>query len=282
VCELVGMSAQHSANFTFSLKALAEHSDAGGPSDGWGIAYFDKEDARRIRDTSAAWNSPWTEFVAQTGLTSDLIIAHIRNLTVGEVALKNTQPFYRVLGGRAHVFAHNGHFPEVLTSEKFHTHNFQRIGDTDSEQAFCLLLEQLRKMWIKGEKAPSFEQRWQTFQKYCAQLRPLGPANILYSDSEYLFVHGNRRTQSNGQIESPGLHWLCRECNESSGEALVSDALTVHTEAQKVVLVASVPLTKEKWQPLDEGEMLAVHKGQIIAKAQPDNTNHFSPNNSNC
>ena len=36
-------------------------------------------------------------------------------------------------------------------------------------------------------------------------------------------------------------------------------------EGQKIVLLASVPLSSEAWQPLAEGEVIVVRDGQIVA-----------------
>jgi glutamine amidotransferase len=58
---------------------LAEHGGGSAPhADGWGIAYYREEDARLIKDTSAAHDSDWVRFVQSRGLSSTTIIAHIR------------------------------------------------------------------------------------------------------------------------------------------------------------------------------------------------------------
>ena len=274
MCELLAMSTLHPTNITLSLHALAEHSNSGGHADGWGVAYYSHTDACRIRDTNAAYDSPWSRFVAEHGLISNLVIAHIRKATLGEVMLENTQPFQRELGGRIHLFAHNGDLPVVRESADFRSKNYWPVGNTDSEQAFCYLLERLRKSWL-CEDPPDFETRWQVFQSFCAEMRPFGPANFLYSDSEFLFVHGNKRTQVDGLRSPPGLYWLCRECTRESEGSQTSDAFSVaevvsgDLDLQTVVLVASVPLTDEPWQAMAEGEMLAAHRGSIVARASP-------------
>lgn len=83
MCELLAMSTLHPTNLTLSLQELAEHSSSGGHSDGWGVAYYSHTDVCRIRDTTAAYDSPWAKFVAEHGLTSNLVIAHIRKATQG-------------------------------------------------------------------------------------------------------------------------------------------------------------------------------------------------------
>jgi glutamine amidotransferase len=274
MCELLAMSTLHPTNLTLSLHALAEHSSSGGHVDGWGVAYYSHTDACRIRDTSAAYDSPWATFVEEHGLISNLVIAHIRKATLGDVSLENTQPFQRELGGRVHVFAHNGDLPGVLDSARYRSHNHRPVGNTDSEQAFCYLLERLREPWLRDEP-PDLDVRWRIFQDVCAELRPFGPANLLYTDGEYLFAHGNQRTQADGIKSPPGLYWLCRECTRESEGRPVSDAFSVtdavsgDPDLQTVVLVASVPLTDEPWSAMAEGEMLAAHRGSVVARVTP-------------
>ncbi|MBT8082159.1 MAG: class II glutamine amidotransferase [Gammaproteobacteria bacterium] len=271
MCELLAMSTEYPTNLTLSLRTLAEHSSSGGHVDGWGIAYYEGKDIRRIRDTAPAHESPWISHVADHGLTSDLVIAHIRKATVGTVALENTQPFQRELGGHIHAFAHNGDLHGALESDRYRSRYFRSVGTTDSEVVFCYLLEKLRDAWL-GNAPPGFETRWQIFQETCAEFRAMGPANFFYSDGEYLYVHGNRRTQEDGVLRPPGLHWLCRKCTlardaELSGEALCVTTTRLEVEIQRVVLVASVPLTDEPWEAMAEGEMLALRAGEIVARA---------------
>ncbi len=190
------------------------------------------------------------------------------------MTLENTQPFERELGARIHTFAHNGHLPDVTGDAKYHSPYFRPVGNTDSETVFCYLLERMRDLW-EGSAAPDFELRWQVFRDVCAELRSHGPANFLYSDSDYLFAHGNQRTQDDGERRPPGLHWLCRQCSRKHDSGLASDAIAVKnavladSDRQSVVLIASVPLTDEHWEAMADGEMLAARRGEIVARALP-------------
>ena len=69
------------------------------------------------------------------------MIAHIRHATRGADSLANTQPFVRELGGRVHVFAHNGHSGEAIPADALSGQCYQPIGETDSEAAFCHLMQ---------------------------------------------------------------------------------------------------------------------------------------------
>lgn len=83
-----------------------------------------------------------------------------------------------------------------------------------------------------------------------------------------IFAHGDRRKQNDGQFKAPGLYFLRRNCaieNSLTGAAGVSIA----PSNQDVILVASVPLTAEKWEPVDEGEVIVVSPIQLMRRPAP-------------
>lgn len=263
MCELFAMSSRGPATVTLSLSLLAEH---GGKTaqhkDGWGIAFFDEKDARILKDTASASQSQWVQFVEQQALRSTLVISHIRLATDGDVAIRNTQPFGREMGGRMHVFAHNGHVPDVKTQDRFSSDAFCPIGDTDSEIAFCALLEKIKPLWTDRDTTPDMQARLAVVADFASDLGQLGQANFLYCDGDVLFAHGHRRAQADGEIKAPGLYWLHRQCSREDLHAETS-GVSVTSPNQHVILVASVPLTTEAWVPLQEGEVLAISHGEL-------------------
>jgi glutamine amidotransferase len=263
MCELFAMSSRGPATVTLSLSILAEH---GGKTaqhkDGWGIAFFDEKDARILKDTASASESQWVQFVEQQELRSTLVISHIRLATDGPIAIKNTQPFGRELCGRMHVFAHNGHVPDIKSLDRFRNDSFRPIGVTDSEVAFCALLERIRPLWKDSDTIPDLQARLGVVADFAGDLGQFGPANFLYCDGDVLFAHGHRRKQADGEIKAPGLYWLHRQCAREDLHAETS-GVSVTSPNQHVILVASVPLTTEAWTPLREGEVVAISQGEI-------------------
>ena len=260
------MSSRGPSTVTLSLKILAEHGGNTAPhKDGWGIAFYDERDARVIKDTAGASNSKWVQFVEQQEIRSTLVLSHIRLATAGAISTSNTQPFARELGGRMHVFAHNGHVPDINSLKEYQTDSFQPIGDTDSETAFCALLERIKPLWNGSDTIPDLTARLDVVAEFAKGLGRFGPANFLYCDGEVLYAHGHKRKQADGEYNPPGLHWLHRQCarkdllSETSG-------VSVTSSKQDVILVASVPLTAEAWEPLGEGEVVAISKGKIAAR----------------
>ncbi|MHA1570591.1 MAG: class II glutamine amidotransferase [Alphaproteobacteria bacterium] len=265
MCELFGLSSNLPVTANFSLETFARHGGDTGPHrDGWGIAYFEGKDARLVKEAEPAAKSDWLEFIARHQLCSPIILSHIRKATQGRPTFANTQPFMRELGGRMHVFAHNGDLRHIDQVEALSFHRYRPIGETDSEHAFCALLEGLSELWSAASGIPSLARRHRIVSRFAAEIRPLGPANFLYADGDALFAHANKRKQPpSGKIAPPGLFQLCRRC---SAEAVFEvPGLRLAGQDQQVALIASVPLSDENWQPLYEGEVLCLQEGRITA-----------------
>ena len=276
MCELLAMSCQNPARLTSSLTALAAH--AGGESrnrDGWGLAFYQAHDVALYRDTTPADASPLLPWLETNGPATTLSLGYIRHATQGAINLANTGPFVRELNGRMHVFAHNGNLKNLLQRPFVKSGCFQPLGDTDSEMAFCLLLDRIRKLpyargqlpYARGHMA-SLQARLNTVAEMALALRALGPASFLYADGDVLFSHADRRLQPGaGQVTGPALYRL--ECPAGDKAALVHDSESAQTiTAQRVILLASVPLSHEAWTPMQEGEVIAIRQGEIIATIQ--------------
>ena len=264
MCELLAISSRRPTQLDFSLTTLAARSGGAITTrDGWGVALYEGHDAVVYREPTAASDSPLVRFLQSQGLDTTLAISHIRHATRGEVALSNTQPFARELGGRMHVFAHNGNLVGIERSANLAFDRYRPVGNTDSEHAFCALLERIHALWSEADSPPSLATRLSVISNFAADVRKLGPANFLYADGEVLFAHGHRRIQAAGLIAPPGLCvWSCR-CT-APDEFVQAHGVTVGPGFQEMVMVASVPLTDEAWRPLDEGEVVAVAGGKLL------------------
>ena len=138
---------------TFSFAGFAQR---GGRtdhhSDGWGIAFFEGLGLRHFVDHQPAFQSPVAELIRRYPIRSRNVVAHIRKATQGAVALENCHPFVRELWGRYWVFAHNGDLQDF--QPRLHA-NFRPVGTTDSERAFCWLMQE---MWKSHAGVPSVEE----------------------------------------------------------------------------------------------------------------------------
>ena len=264
MCELFAMSARQATTVSMSLEEFSRHGGLSGPhKDGWGIAWYEDRDIRLVKGRDPAASSACVRFIESNPFSSSLVLSHIRKATLGPVATRNCQPFLRELGGTWHAFAHNGDLKGIADEARFRSERFHPVGETDSELAFCALLDVLQPLWVSG-KVPPIAQRRQVVERFAADLREFGPANFLYSDGDALFAHGHRRHQNDGSISPPGLWRLGRHC--PAGGELSAEGLRIVADKgeQEVVLVASVPLTTEGWTALGEGELLVARHGRII------------------
>lgn len=265
MCELLAISARFPTTVRLSLDVLATHGGDMGPHrDGWGVAYLDDGDALVLREPDAASTSAFLACAKRAPRRSSIVLAHIRRATQGPRMLRNTQPFARELGGRLHLFAHNGMLPGIEDDTRFSARRFRRIGDTDSEQAFCALLDRLAPLWEDG--APSLEARVAEIAAFAFQMRSLGPANFIYTDGDAVFAHGHRRKDDGGQMRPPGLHFVCRTCSAEADGAELTGVSVGHDAQQQVAVVASVPLSDERWEMVGEGELVVLREGRVVLR----------------
>lgn len=268
MCELFAMSSRFPATVRLSLEEFSRHGGLAGPhKDGWGIAYYADRDVRLFKDIGSASDSACIHFIQDHPLSSTLVLSHIRKATQGGQALRNCQPFVRELGGAMHAFAHNGDLDREGLRSRLPLGMHRPVGESDSEYAFCALLERLRELWLDAKGLPPLADRFAIVARFASQVRDLGPANFIYSDGDALFAHGHKRMRAGAGIRPPGLHVLSRRCARPGGK-LDAPGLSISSEAgdQEAVLVASVPLTHEAgWRPLGEGELIAARSGAVVA-----------------
>ncbi|MBS0475911.1 MAG: class II glutamine amidotransferase [Proteobacteria bacterium] len=272
MCELLALSSSQPLRLTFSLQALAARGGPAGRShDGWGVAFYQGSDVALFREPVAAANSNLVRHLESHGPATRLAISHIRHATQGEVSLANTQPFVRELGGRTHVFAHNGDLPAISGRKSLSLGDYRPVGQTDSEHAFCALLGRMASLW-RGDGPPRLQCRLTVLATFAAELRALGPANFLYADGDALFAHGHRRLQLNGRAEPPGLWIRQRRCPANGELADRGAGVAVKAESTTAVWIASVPLTEDEWRPMSCGELAAVRDGEIIGNLPGSST----------
>lgn len=265
MCELFAMSTRYPSTVQMSLEEFSRHGGLSGPhKDGWGIAWYEEREVRIVKEANPAAGSACVRFIQSNPFRTTLALSHVRRATRGGVALRNCQPFVRELGGAWHSFAHNGDLPAIDDLFASQSGAFRSVGETDSELAFCTLLERLRPLWLCGQP-PDLTARSKVVEAFAAELRSLGPANFIYCDGDALFAHADRRHQDDGAIRPPGLWRLSRRC--PAGGDLASAGLHIEARGveQDVVLVASVPLTPEGWVPMARGDILVARAGRVEA-----------------
>ncbi len=224
--------------------------------DGWGIAFFEGAGVRHFVDYQAAIESPVAELIKRFPIKSKNVIAHIRKATQGRIALENCHPFVRELWGRYWVFAHNGDLKDFTPAL---TGPFQPVGTTDSERAFCYVLQQLRQRF--GDVLPALPELTAALRELTADIAAYGTFNMLLSDGSALFAHC-----------STSLHYIVRQ--HPFAEAVLSDEdvsvdfSEVTTPQDRVAVIVTEPLTtNETWTPFKSGELKVFIDGYPVPPA---------------
>ena len=250
MCELFGLSARHPTDVNHSLALLRPRGGEMGPhADGWGVAFYEGNAARIFKEPIPAAESRCLAFISEYDFKSATVIAHIRRANPPQIgrAAANTHPFERELGGRSWVFAHNGKLPGLRDDPRFEPRRFQPIGETDSEYAFCLLLDAIARQQTIEDVIDAIREPVHCFAA-------MGEFNFMLSDGAHLIAHAHTK-----------LYVTRRSCVERGCD-------------QRVVLLATAPLTDERWQPLDPDQIYVYAAGEELARtAYSDTARRHAP-----
>jgi glutamine amidotransferase len=256
MCQLLGMNCATPTDITFSFTGFAARGgETDHHADGWGIAFFEDKACRLFIDHESAATSAIAHLVKNYPIKSRNVIAHIRKATQGRIELENCHPFQRELWGRHWIFAHNGHlegFSPALTGQ------YQPVGTTDSELAFCYLLEGLRVRF--GNTPPSTEMLFEALAELAVTLSRHGTFNILLSNGQALFAYATTRLQ-----------YVVREWPFSKAHLVDTDMeidFSQHTSpGDRVAVIATEPLTDdETWTALASGELVCFQGGKPVMR----------------
>lgn len=248
MCQLLGMNGNTPTDIVFSFTGFSTRAEE--HKDGFGIAFFEGQGVRLFVDAQSARQSPVADMVRRYPIRSDNIVAHIRKATQGRIALENTHPFQRELWGRYWVFAHNGDLKGF--APRLHA-SFHPVGSTDSELAFCWLMQELAKAHAK---LPSVEELTLTLSELVPRIASHGTFNFLLSNGDSLWAHCSTR-----------LHWLVREHPFRQARLQDEDVSVNFAELTKpqdrVAVIVTEPLTSdEAWTAFEPGQLLAFTHGR--------------------
>ncbi|MDI3498304.1 class II glutamine amidotransferase [Archaeoglobus sp.] len=224
MCELFGLSCNKKDRAIFSLPLFAKYHEP--YWHGWGIGYYEETHARVVRNTDDPnFSESFRRAIQQA--RSNVIVAHIRLATSGDICPENCHPFkFRYLN-RDWLFAHNGtidiDYPSYVD------------GHNDSASAFSFMMneidEYLRRSEFRGiYPAVKYATR-KLLETYC------GKVNYLLSDSNALFAFCNHRR----------MYMLKRE--KDYGGA---------------ILISTQKLTNENWIEIPKNRVLCMLNGEIF------------------
>jgi glutamine amidotransferase len=224
-------------------------------ADGWGIAFFESDCAtpgkgvRHFVDKQSAATSPIAHMLKSYPIKSHNVVAHVRKATVGLVALENCHPFVRELWGRYWVFAHNGDLKNY--APKLHG-SFKPVGNTDSELAFCWLMQELAK---SHADVPSVEELSHTLRELVSQIAKHGTFNFLLSNGQALWAHAT--TKLHYVLRAHPFHQV-----HLKDEDITVNLAQLNSPLDRLAIVVTEPLTTdEDWVAMLPGQLMVFVDG---------------------
>lgn len=275
MCQLLGMNCNVPTDIGFSFAGfrkrggLTDHHE-----DGFGIAFFEKSSCakasnsvglRLFHDDKPSHSSPIADLINHYPIKAMNVIAHIRKATQGNNCLANTHPFVREVWGEPWVFAHNGQLrqdfcQQFLVNKPNTTDHYAPIGSTDSEMAFCYLLNALKTAF---NQKPDDATLFAFLTKKCRALSKQGLFNCLLSNGCWQLAYA-------GSL----LFYLTRQA--PFGQAMLSDDelsidfSQVTSDHDRVTILATIPLTSnETWQQMAVNECLVFENGAMVFQDTP-------------
>lgn len=256
MCELLAMSANVPTDIVFSFTGLVQRGGVTGPHvDGWGITFYEGKGSRTFKDAIQSSQSHVAKLIQSYPIKSEVVVSHIRQANRGCVSLENTHPFTRELWGRYWTYAHNGQLSDY--QQKFVVSRYQPVGDTDSELAFCWILEQVVLKF--GETEPDdLMAVYRFIAKLAEEIRELGIFNMILSDGDHLM-----------NFCSNNLCYITRKAPFGKAKLIDTDVVIDFdketTPNDVVTVIATRPLTdNEEWHILKPGEWKLFRQGCLL------------------
>ncbi|MEX8518338.1 MAG: class II glutamine amidotransferase [Leptothrix sp. (in: b-proteobacteria)] len=255
MCQLFALSCNVPSAVTFAFTGFsARGGHTGDHADGFGLAFHDGSCCRLFIDDDRASDSALADFLRHHPIRARTVLAHIRKATQGPVQLSNCHPFVREWQGRHWSFCHNG---DLKDFQPRLAGNYLPVGHTDSERAFCWILQELRRRF-GTRHMPDWTQMAPVMAELTDRIARHGRFNFLLSDGETLYAHCSTR-----------LFWLQREHPFPTAHLvdhdLALDLSVANGPNDRMVLVATEPLTRnEAWVPFAAGELQVFVAGEAV------------------
>lgn len=236
--------------------------------DGWGVAYYIGGSPHLIKSEKTAMDDSIFQRVSGI-VSSQTVLAHIRNATLGQVNILNTHPFQ--FG--PWVFAHNGNVKDFANYRdkivSMITPNLRRfiLGNTDSEVIFYFLLSHLEGKINLFEKSFNIDVVAKSLQESITELvKIIGPYsqidNAGNTETYLTFILTNGETMI-AHHGGKNLHYStyktrCPERDTCPSFAPECEAVTKSGYVNHLIF-SSEPLSGENiWIPMHPGQLIGI------------------------
>ncbi len=265
---LLAMSFDAAASPSITLRALTEAEERDRPY-GWGFAWYPDETpcALVVKDPTSIGENAMTKLLREwERFESTVFVCHLRG-AARTIQEQDTHPFSRSYAGRDWLFAHNGDLLGDFRAKlplSGPIPAFEPVGRTDSEYAFCWLLEQMRNA---GARTLA-EVGWARLHGWARTLDALGTCNFLLSDGTDLVVYHDEE-QYNGLVWT---RLLPPHATSLATEDIEVDLGDAGDSGRTVVVFATSPLEGAAWTPMTGGQLVVVRRGAFVYDSHASET----------
>ena len=218
---------------------------------GWGIGWYERGVPRVRRGLMPAHADAAFARAAHRA-RSRIVVAHVRDASVGPISIENTHPFVH----RGWLFAHNGTVARFRASGRVRRAIEDRIdptlraaigGETDSERCFHLFLTHLSRRLGRRRRANLEDVR-------------AAMAFTVREVAAIADVPGGKRSTLNFLVSDGRLLAACRH-----GKPL---CMALGAEGGRVFALASEPIGGEDWEEVPDGGFAGLDAGhRLLARA---------------
>lgn len=257
MCELFGVNANKEVNVNFTWRGFLRKGEYN--PHGWGVGWYLTADGKRaaslIKQPIPAPESAIALTLPTLDVRSQVIISHVRRAT-NEVGYLNTHPFVRRIKSIGQydewIFAHNG----VLHGVEELPQRFKPLGTTDSEAAFCYIIENL-------EGIRTIRELFTRLYQLLDELSDYGTLNVLMSNGRYLFAYSHYPGKGMWLLKRHPPHRGRARLLDEDFEVAVGD---VKAEDEYAYLIATRKLTNENWERLEARKLYIFRDGALLLK----------------
>ena len=234
--------------------------------DGWGVAYYANTQPIVERQSArAAEDLRFTE--TAMSIYARVVVAHVRRASVGLTSERNVHPFTH----GSWSFAHNGTITAFERIEPWMKRQTSadllpfRRGETDSERAFYWILSELRRMTTRsGSSTVAGETVGASLRRCILRLVERCEDSGASTPPGLNFVLTDGRQLVASRWNRP-LFWVlrtergrCEVCETCHCKRCQEIPQVDHGSPYTAVVIASEPITRERWNRVPEGHVLAV------------------------
>ncbi|MGB9696599.1 MAG: class II glutamine amidotransferase [Ignavibacteria bacterium] len=223
---------------------------------GFGIAFYPDRAVQVVKEPFDPSETPrGVEFLkAYKALKTEIFMAYIGWTQKYEKSNMNVQPFHRELYGKEYAFIHNG---EVRNCELPPGSRFMPVGDTDSEYAFCYLLDRIAERQVEVWD----ENQYKWLHNVLSELNNFGELNCIFSEGTKLFCY----------YDCNGFKNLYYKIIKAPFDNLYMkvDEFSLELEKEKSPAVQGYVVSTDAssgsdWIPLEKGELIVFSGGEKV------------------